>query len=742
MTGTVAGLGQAAIRPASGGKLAAATADPVTADAGGADAAFEFLAFFDQFHGGGETGRGDSGPSPARAGQQLTGASEGIAPAAPAQLKTRADAAPIKTKTDAAPPKPVEELPPSLGVPAGLWPLYKTETPPVAAAAVARPNTVARGTAEPDTAAPSLKVTRSSDAPELDGDDGDDGVPELPDSDSAAVAIPAPLPVVATPPRPDEAPAPKSAMEPAPEAVTEDKPRLKEPDLPETPAVVQPAVALPVQPKASTADKVKATPATPADSVTETPVSTVPGTTDPEPVYGLLSRLLSSSSKPGDADGLLPSRGDPAPADLPETGRPDGAAHAASARAAPALCGPVVPQQAPADQPAPAEAAISQPGTANQTQTVSADRAQKRSADNTQLEGPASDHGALDYMAQTSEVLARFLAAALPSQMAQIPTAAPRQSAVSALAAIAPAQYGRSGAPLPASGSDVQGEATGDSSGDALLLTDFAEMAPLVPAGGREKTAAAAAAQPALAQRSTPGTAVDSNISSTPVPASSGQETPAIPAADGGREAPRRVQDRDSSSMTAANITSVRQETYFAPPVPSPALQVIDRIVSELQIDPPASTARSAGSGEDAQQPVKVLQLQLNPPELGPLTIRMTMRNGALDLRLEAGQQDTARQIDRDREAISGILRSAGYLVDGLSVQIAAPARPDNSSLFTGTGSQQQGQQQSPQGWQQSGGHNPGQSWQGGRDGNGAYAGNGDETRENRNSRTAGALYL
>ncbi len=204
---------------------------------------------------------------------------------------------------------------------------------------------------------------------------------------------------------------------------------------------------------------------------------------------------------------------------------------------------------------------------------------------------------------------------------------------------------------------------------------------------------------------------------------------------------------RDPSILAMGHVTAVRQENHFAPVMTpqSPAQQIAERITAELTADPPPAAGRSSAAAETQSQPVKVLHIQLNPPELGPLTVRMAMRNGALDLRMVVESPETARLLTGDREAISGVLRVAGYMVDGVSVQTAIATRPEASSLFgdSSAGAQQQQQGQTAQGWQQSGGDNPGQPWQRGGGGQETLAGTGDETGEDGGAqRTGGALYL
>ncbi len=68
---------------------------------------------------------------------------------------------------------------------------------------------------------------------------------------------------------------------------------------------------------------------------------------------------------------------------------------------------------------------------------------------------------------------------------------------------------------------------------------------------------------------------------------------------------------------------------------------------------------------------VKVLRIELQPADLGTVTVRMSLRDRALQLDLEVGRGETAHLIQRERETLSTLLRSAGYLIDGLDVRLA-----------------------------------------------------------------------
>lgn len=198
----------------------------------------------------------------------------------------------------------------------------------------------------------------------------------------------------------------------------------------------------------------------------------------------------------------------------------------------------------------------------------------------------------------------------------------------------------------------------------------------------------------------------------------------------------------DPVMFTAARIGGVHQETYLGPATQqSLTAQVAERIVDELDTASPRGTASDAPEPQHTAQTVKVLHLQLNPPDLGPLTVRMTLKHEALDLQVEAGKQETAKLIDNDRDTLFGLLRSAGYTVDGLTVQTTA--RADATVMNSGTGAFPQSSGQAPSGWQQSHGRGSGQASQGDGRGGDTIGGNGKDGSDTGTVRTAGgAVYL
>jgi chemotaxis protein MotD len=74
---------------------------------------------------------------------------------------------------------------------------------------------------------------------------------------------------------------------------------------------------------------------------------------------------------------------------------------------------------------------------------------------------------------------------------------------------------------------------------------------------------------------------------------------------------------------------------------------------------------------------LKVLTIQLHPVELGAVTVRIALKNDTLELQIEAGRHDTARLVEADRDQLSGLLRSAGYSVETMTVRaVEMPSAP------------------------------------------------------------------
>lgn len=131
----------------------------------------------------------------------------------------------------------------------------------------------------------------------------------------------------------------------------------------------------------------------------------------------------------------------------------------------------------------------------------------------------------------------------------------------------------------------------------------------------------------------------------------------------------------------------------------TPLQQISGRILATAQELHQAAAARGSADAATAAQahnaPVRVLNINLHPEQLGSVTIRMSLVGETLDVQIAAEVGETARMLRNDSDQITDMLRSAGLQVEGLIVRTAvtdASASSNNAS-----GQQQAGQQQQQQ---------------------------------------------
>jgi len=160
-------------------------------------------------------------------------------------------------------------------------------------------------------------------------------------------------------------------------------------------------------------------------------------------------------------------------------------------------------------------------------------------------------------------------------------------------------------------------------------------------------------------------------------PAGSMQGQSAWDARSDGDEGASANEDRAPSQPGSAAdtaISSIAKDGARAPgAAPSPTHQVAGGVIAA------ALTAQQEGgrielsSTRVVSAPViKVLHLELQPADLGTITIRMSLRQDVLDIRLEASRHDTAVMLQRDQEGLAKLLTSAGYRIDGVTVTVSA----------------------------------------------------------------------
>jgi flagellar hook-length control protein FliK len=78
---------------------------------------------------------------------------------------------------------------------------------------------------------------------------------------------------------------------------------------------------------------------------------------------------------------------------------------------------------------------------------------------------------------------------------------------------------------------------------------------------------------------------------------------------------------------------------------------------------------------------LRVLSLQLNPVELGLVTIKMRLSGDSLEMELQVEKQETAELLRNDAEKLSGLLRTSGYRPDVINIQTAEQTTHDRNSF-------------------------------------------------------------
>ncbi len=255
------------------------------------------------------------------------------------------------------------------------------------------------------------------------------------------------------------------------------------------------------------------------------------------------------------------------------------------------------------------------------------------------------------------------------------------------------------------SASALASMATGSTSADAIRRAEGADTA-TASTGITDPTAQAAFVATIVPNSASEGLPTGSD--STPSPGSSQLQVQARAVANGGLASgvPNGNGDSAAASSIAAversdagvsadmKVTAVSSATYFAPVARlSPVQQIADVVIGALP-DLSQSLSGSAASGpstaagatglapgaaapdptaaltQSALGPVKTLNLQLEPPNLGTVTITLNLSAGGLDVQMAASQSSTMSLIEKDKDALSNQLRQSGYSVAGIAVTL------------------------------------------------------------------------
>ena len=149
--------------------------------------------------------------------------------------------------------------------------------------------------------------------------------------------------------------------------------------------------------------------------------------------------------------------------------------------------------------------------------------------------------------------------------------------------------------------------------------------------------------------------------------------TPGFEAVAANVERAAKSAGRDALPETT-KVTVVQQETHL-PPVGqfSATQQVANAVVSELK-GPPAPAASAAPDlvgvqNNSPDQPLRILTVNLEPPDLGNVTMRLRLVGNEVSVQLAAERKDTSTMLDQQRDQIRDLMQSAGYVADVAPVQ-------------------------------------------------------------------------
>jgi chemotaxis protein MotD len=191
-----------------------------------------------------------------------------------------------------------------------------------------------------------------------------------------------------------------------------------------------------------------------------------------------------------------------------------------------------------------------------------------------------------------------------------------------------------------------------------------------VQATGMAKVATAESApgaRPSTAAAQAPATVLPGNeASSKAMPV-----TQSFEAVTADVERAVKASARDTLPETT-KVTVVQQETHLPPAQFGPTQQIANAVVTELKESsaPTASAAADlATSQTNASEPLKILTINLEPPSLGNVTVRLRLVGAEVSVHLAAERKDTSLMLDQQRDSIRDLMHSAGYVADVAPVQ-------------------------------------------------------------------------
>ena len=155
-----------------------------------------------------------------------------------------------------------------------------------------------------------------------------------------------------------------------------------------------------------------------------------------------------------------------------------------------------------------------------------------------------------------------------------------------------------------------------------------------------------------------------------------------------GAERVRGASEIATETPTSAPVASGAAATpapvaALAGAAPSPAAVQLGSILAEaVRAEAPGSSA--AGAAMPARGPVRVLEIQLRPLELGLVTVRLRTGRNGLEIHVHAARAETARLLEQDRASLIATLADADAGPLDLTIsQTGLPPRLTGEDAFT-----------------------------------------------------------
>jgi chemotaxis protein MotD len=183
------------------------------------------------------------------------------------------------------------------------------------------------------------------------------------------------------------------------------------------------------------------------------------------------------------------------------------------------------------------------------------------------------------------------------------------------------------------------------------------------------------------------------------------------------------------------SVTVLRTETHLPPVTPTtPLHQIMAAItgpdgLAAGSADPSATPANDpAAAAAPERQLVRTLDIRLEPPDLGSVTVKLRLSGQHLALNISTDTASTAHSLEQDRDTLATLLRGNGYTTEIGAVRHEPGAAVIAAGLDASAPSQSSAGQSSAQGSGQGSG---GGSADGGARPQGGQAGGQQQQREN-----------